>query len=125
MFREVTFLEKGLEQTHLRQRLLANNIANVDTPGYQRQDLSFAQYLRIRKNLTGEVTHAAHLAFPQSPKGIGFNGPGTRGRNDGNNVDIEREMAELVKNSLYAQALSRQTSQYLVNLKRVISEGRR
>lgn len=120
----LALLERALDVASLRQRLLADNIANVETPGYRRKDVSFS--FHFQRALAGKVTHPAHIPIAPLPRDKQvITRQGTLGRNDGNNVDIELEMAELVKNSLYYQALLRQTSQYLVNLKRVISEGRR
>jgi flagellar basal-body rod protein FlgB len=115
--------EQGLSIAAMRQRLLANNIANVDTPGYKRQDVDFSFY--FRQALKGKITNKRHFStnsFTNKQVGMELQ---TKGRNDGNNVDIDVEMAKLAQNTLYYQALVRQTSQYLNNLQQVISEGRR
>ncbi|HHW92296.1 MAG TPA: flagellar basal body rod protein FlgB [Firmicutes bacterium] len=117
-------LEQALDVASYRQRLLSDNIANAETPGYKRKDIAFST--QIKRALAGKVTHPQHIAINSRPVG-----PVTpvvqesTARNDGNNVDIEVEMAELAKNTLYYQGLARQVSQYLANLRMVISEGRR
>ncbi|MDI9567939.1 MAG: flagellar basal body rod protein FlgB [Bacillota bacterium] len=117
-------LEQALDAATYRQRLLADNIANAETPGYKRKDIAFSTHLR--RALAGKVTHPKHIAINSEPGGpVTTLVQESTARNDGNNVDIELEMAELAKNTLYYQGLARQASQYLANLRMVISEGRR
>jgi flagellar basal-body rod protein FlgB len=117
-------LEQALDVASFRQRLLSDNIANAETPGYKRKDIAFSTHLK--RALAGKVTHPRHMAINARPAGsVAFIFQESVARNDGNNVDIEVEMAELAKNTLYYQGLARQVSQYLANLRMVISEGRR
>ncbi len=46
-------------------------------------------------------------------------------RTDGNNVDIDSEMAELAKNNIYYDAVVQQLSRYFSNIKSAVNEGRR
>ncbi|HHY36695.1 MAG TPA: flagellar basal body rod protein FlgB [Firmicutes bacterium] len=126
MVRGSTFrlLEQALDVASLRQRLLADNIANAETPGYKRKDIAFSTH--FRRALAGKLTHPQHIPINSPTAGpAALVVQGTTARNDGNNVDIEVEMAELAKNTLYYQGLARQVTQYLANLRLVISEGRR
>jgi flagellar basal-body rod protein FlgB len=97
-----------------RQRLLASNIANADTPGYVARDMNFAQALR---QATGSLPAARALATSQ-PGHIagGTGGPGgstlgfataSQTSLDGNTVDMDRERASFADNSLRYEATLR------------------
>jgi flagellar basal-body rod protein FlgB len=68
-----------------RQKLVASNIANADTPGYKAKDIDFQfEFLSMIKNGTPNVIEA----------------PGLRVKNDGNNVNMDREARLLSENAL-------------------------
>ncbi len=126
----VSELGFGLDWAAKRQRTIANNIANVDTAGYKRRDVTFPETLtQAAKNQDKELslmrTHERHL-LPSTNEDLSTTvHMGTSHRNDGNNVDIELETAELAKNSLYYNALIERVGGHFRNLRMVISEGRR
>ena len=105
-------LERGLQANVLRGHLIANNIANVDTPGYKRAELSFESQLRravaseTPAKLPTYRTDSRHFDFNRK---IDFRGVeprisveyNTSYRNDGNNVDIDRETVDASKNSMH------------------------
>lgn len=121
-------IELGLDWAAGRQRAIANNLANVDTPGYKREDVAFPEALREAQSsraLTLAVTAPRHLAPAAQESLAVIRDTSTTLRNDGNNVDIEVEAAELAKNALYYNALINRAAGYLASLRFVISEGRR
>jgi flagellar basal-body rod protein FlgB len=80
-----------------RHAVLAGNVANVDTPGYQPLDLARADAPRAPLPL--ERTDAAHLAAPELAGTPGvFEDPGTSVGPDGNAVSLERELAKIDAN---------------------------
>jgi flagellar basal-body rod protein FlgB len=84
-------LEAALRAANLRQTVIANNIANLDTPGYRRQDVQFGDILA--KALQGGNTDVSSL----EPKIIA---PGTTEVNEnGNDVDLDMEVGEMIKAS--------------------------
>ena len=89
-------LEAALRGASLRQTLLTSNLANVNTPGYQRKDVDFHAQLQ-RAQETGA-----------SPESVGFQ-PETDAdrvvRPDGSGVDVDQEAAKLATNALEYQAL--------------------
>lgn len=109
--RTMAILEKGLDAVTLRRDLIANNIANIDTPGYKRAELSFES--QIRRAIASETPHRLE-AYKTNDRHIDFNKKidfrdvqprisveyDTSYRNDGNNVDIDREAAAASKNSM-------------------------
>lgn len=122
-------LEKALSAASLRQKVISNNIANVNTPEYKKSEVAFEDMLQSAINgdkMPMLQTNIRHLS-PQ-PKGIPtpqINVIGnTSIRKDGNNVDIDVEMASLAKNNIYYNAIVHQLSSYYVGLKTVIKEGR-
>ena len=78
-------LEQYLDLVSLRQRLVASNIANADTPGYKTKDIDFE----------AELQHAV-AGIPAMPGEVS----GLTTKNDGNNVDLDREARLLSENAL-------------------------
>jgi len=99
-----------------RQRLIASNIANADTPGYVARDLDFAQALR---RATGTLESARTLAVSQPGHigpGVGAAVSGTADLRyataaqtnlDRNTVDMDRERASFADNSVKYEATLR------------------
>lgn len=110
-----SLLEQGMDYAALRNDVLANNIANVDTPGFKRSEVIFKQ--NVKKVLQKQSDHGTlNLASNrhktnQSVKALISTQPeivemkDTSYRNDGNNVDIDVEMTKLNKNKLFYDAL--------------------
>ena len=105
-----TVLHRALNAASLREQLLVNNIANVDTPGFIRSDIDFNAALREAMNssagsqsgIIGRRTRERHIFIPQ---GGNYGLPSNReewyvARNDENNVSIEVENASRDQNQL-------------------------
>ena len=112
-------LEKTLRFTEARHRRLLDNIANADTPGYRRRDLSAGRFSAelqqaIRAQESGRAGAPSKPFNPEDFDEAELTGKarsilkilerrdsGAEGvlRHDGNNVDIDREMALLVQNA--------------------------
>lgn len=100
-------LAKAVDVTVLRHKVLSQNVANVNTPGYRKLDVSFDDALAKHLERHGE-------------DGVGQLQPTivedttTPARLDGNNVDIDREMMRLNKNTLlnntYLQIVATKTA---------------
>lgn len=122
-------LTQALSASSLRHKVLSNNIANVNTPGFKRSDVVFedklAEAMGGGNRLALTVTNEKHLPG----RSVGF-APSivtdtmTSLRTDGNNVDIDAEMAGVAKNTLYYEAVAQQLGRYFTNLKSAIKEGR-
>lgn len=93
-------LEKALVGASLRQRILANNLANANTPGYKRFDVEF--HGALARQLEATERSKASLAAVELPASRDTQ---SASRIDGNNVDVDGEMASLAENSLDYQAL--------------------
>jgi flagellar basal-body rod protein FlgB len=122
-------LTRGLDAASLRQRVLAHNLANLNTPGFKRSTVSFAETLQQAGNqgrLPMARTHERHLqpgSAADEPRVV--TEKQTARRIDGNNVDLEREMLELVDNQLRYNAYIQQVNSRLDSWRFVINEGRR
>lgn len=126
-------LQDGLNGAATRQQAIANNMANVNTPGYKRQEVSFKDSLRdayINQNNTGVEMQAAHSRHiqdqpskPVSP--VKYEVSDTNMRNDDNNVDPDREMAKQAKNSLYYNGLAQFERKIFSDLNQLVGALRR
>jgi flagellar basal-body rod protein FlgB len=128
-------LQQSLTGLSMRQRATANNIANVDTPGYKAAQVSFEGQLaravdrRLGQGLEVQLasTDPAHLsAGPQQPatlQPVVSELDGMSYRNDGNSVDIEREMALLAETQLRYATLSSLMSRRLAMQRNISRAG--
>ena len=107
----VNNLERALDRTSQRATLLAGNLANVNTPGYQRKDVDFG----IELDEASEQLQSATAPVNPTPVGDLNNA-----RVDGNNVDLEREVDGLAEASVRYQALSQMVASYFSGMKEVI-----
>lgn len=126
-----TVLKKGLDAGSLRQKVIANNIANINTPNFKKSAVVFESLLK--KALGNESLKL----ITSDPKHIGRSAPltelkpevkvneTTSMRTDGNNVDIDEEMTNLAANQIQYQAAARQLSDRYSLLGYVITGGRR
>ena len=101
-------LDQYMTLLSVRQKLVASNIANADTPGYKTQDIDFES----------ELQNAAAGSRP-----LATNVPGLRVKNDGNNVDLDREARLLAENALRFSVASNLLRTQLKNLRAAIEGG--
>jgi flagellar basal-body rod protein FlgB len=103
-------LTRLLDVAQMRHRVIAQNVANVNTPGYRRLDIDFR----------GALAHALAPGAPEAgtvqPQAKIILAPGGAERLDGNNVDMDYEVGQLQKNTLLyrisAQVLAVQVAQW-------------
>ncbi|OUM99499.1 MAG: flagellar basal-body rod protein FlgB [Firmicutes bacterium ZCTH02-B6] len=123
-------LRQALNAVALRQQVTAHNIANVNTPGFRRQSVQFEEQLqraRRRAAVSGATTHPRHLPIgtQAQPAPRVVTDSATVMRNDGNNVDIEREMAVLAAAETQYAALTQVVAARYRMLRSAISQGGR
>jgi flagellar basal-body rod protein FlgB len=92
-----------------RQKLVASNIANADTPGYKTRDIDFQ--FEFLSRIEGAAPHVVEVG-------------GLAGKNDGNNVSIDREARLLSENALRFQLAGGLMKRELRLLKSAIQEGK-
>jgi len=132
MFNNTYVLQKALDASWTKNKVISNNIANVDTPGYKRQKVEFESYLAQavdNKALKGTTTNEKHI-----PVGVGSinrikidvkEDNSTTMRLDGNNIDIDSEMSDLAKNNIMYNVVTEKISGAFRNLRTAINEGRK
>lgn len=124
--RVVDIVHRTMDVTSLRRNVIADNIANSDTPNFKRSTINFeAQLQRAfesqkRPGLEASMTNDKHIPFYQ-PIDYRSVGPKkvldylTESKPNGNNVDIEEEMMLALKNQLnyqlFTQIISDQFNQ--------------
>ncbi len=133
LYNKGNLLEKSLNASWARNDVISQNLANVDTPKYKRKDIAFEELLNDsmgRAKLEGNLTDKRHIAINSSdidkvePAIVDDNSDLSM-RIDGNNVDIDREMANLAKNTIKYNALVQMINSNYSKIKNVIAEGRR
>lgn len=120
----INVLDKAADASWLRNELLSNNIANVDTPDYKRRDVTFESYLMTA--VTGEdnldsVVNNIELSTLNPTTYTEFSGLSYR--YDGNNVDIDTESAELAKNQIRYYNLVDSMTQEFSRIRAVLSKN--
>lgn len=106
-------LERALDVETMRRNVIANNVANVDVPHFKRSEVNFESELRRAimekqdetNKLPAKLTDQRHIPFyvdrdvkSVKPRvNLDYN---TTYRNDGNNVDIEKEIVDASKNQM-------------------------
>lgn len=124
VFKYADVLNKAADASWLRQQTIANNIANVDTPDYKRQDVDFESVLER------ELKHFQYESLDEKIDRVDLKRLGRVSayvdaeeysyRIDGNNVDIDQETAYLAKNQIVYQGLTSAMSQEFGRTKTVI-----
>ena len=123
VFDYIKVLDKAADASWLRNDAIANNIANVDTPGYKRQDVAFESVLQKA------LGHNRYVSMDSKVSAAGKTNLSVRTftdysgfsyRLDGNNVDIENENIMLAENQLKYQGLLTSISQEFTNLQTVM-----
>lgn len=131
-------LESALNVSNVRHRVITNNVANVDTPNFRRSEVIFESYLKnyldkaeqkdigkSKNKLSMSTTNTRHIN-DEKEEDLPFVGAIVKKvnkqtmRTDGNNVDIDIEMADMAKNTIYYQAVAQRVNGYFASLKSVI-----
>ncbi|MGI6586789.1 MAG: flagellar basal body rod protein FlgB [Gracilibacteraceae bacterium] len=121
-------LEKALDAAWMRNEAISNNIANVNTPGFKKYYVRFEEYLndaQAKFQISGAKKDEKFLPIGKdrvisaNPEIVQENF--TSMRRDGNNVDIDVEMAELAKNTIKYNALIAQISKEFSKIKLAIN----
>jgi flagellar basal-body rod protein FlgB len=126
-------LERSLDVGMLRQRTIANNIANIDTPQFKSKQVVFEELLQqelsgAQPRLQAYRTNERHIPFAPLegiPAPQVISNPNAMVQNNGNDVDLEYEMNQLAKNQIWYNGLTQMTAGYFQKLRSVIDGGGR
>ena len=130
--RTMQLLHRTLDLREARQRVIASNIANEETPGYRAADLNFQDSLQAAQRGKGLVTLAVTQGRHIGPRGdsvqrvMGKLGPVPAGDLplDANSVNIELEMAKMSDNAMQYNAAADLLARKFRGLLNAIREGR-
>jgi flagellar basal-body rod protein FlgB len=115
---QLTDLQNALSRTTQRQALLTSNLANVNVPGYKRQDIDFHVALQ------NQVGGPTQTQLDQKDAQAQTASDAVSLRQDGNNVDMETEITGISETDLHYETLTSLATQYFSGLKSVIREGK-
>jgi len=124
IYNYINILDKAADAANLRNELITNNIANVNTPNYKRKDINFESILQAElggeKNLYKAVMSANEDLTTLDPQ-VFTDNSSLSYRLDGNNVDIATEEAYLAENQIKYQALVDLMNQEFARYKSVLT----
>lgn len=119
----VNVLDKAADAAWLRNKAIGNNIANIDTPGYKRQDVDFegalrqalgsVRYQTVDAKVSGIDLSSLNVSTYTDAADFSY-------RLDENNVDIDTEAAELASNQLRYEALMKSMTHEFTALQSVM-----
>ncbi|WP_273831728.1 flagellar basal body rod protein FlgB [Guptibacillus sedimenti] len=124
VFQSIKPLEQALNASMVQQRTITSNISNVDTPNYKRQTVSFQDNLQeATRNLQSYKSNPKHVPFSNEKNSLNpvvKTDQRTVNQSNGNNVDMDIEMAELAKNQLWYNAMVEKTNSQFRDLQTAI-----
>ncbi|MCC9602006.1 flagellar basal body rod protein FlgB [Stieleria sp. JC731] len=115
IFYQIDLLSSAVNASEKTHRVVSQNIANVNTPGYQTKRLDFQKMLELSQGDSSSETSSNSTELPiEMPEGL-------EERLDGNNVNLEQEVAELKKNALAFQSFNQLLASRVATMRRAIS----
>jgi flagellar basal-body rod protein FlgB len=115
-------MQKSLDALWLRQKVISNNIANIDTPGYKSKRVEFENILNNQLTSLNNDQGMNDQLQSIEPQIIEDNKYIMR--EDGNNVDIDAQNIELVRTQIQYEYMTRMISNAISREKYAITEGR-
>lgn len=106
-------LSRYMDLLSARQKLVASNLANIDTPGYKAKDVDFQFELMNIASASADVRQGVHVVDT----------PGLVVKSDGNNVSLDRETRLLAENALRFSVASSLMKSQLKMVESAIKEG--
>lgn len=114
-------LSLALDAAGMRQQAIAHNIANVNTPGYQRISVSFEQRLAALADGAGHMAAPSLANLADLHPSFEYAAPLAAG----SAIELDQEMAQLSENTLHHQALLKALNKHLSLMSIAINEGKR
>ncbi len=122
----INVLDKALDASNLRETVITNNMANINTPGYKRREVDFESLLRqeldnIKWNSLDEKMNDVQLSHLNAGVHFDMQAYGYDYRLDGNNVDVDVENTELASEQLRYQLIADSVTQEFSRLQKAMS----
>ena len=111
---QVGLISGLLRQAELRHQVVSNNIANVNTPGFRSMEITFDKVLAGNDLHNRDVDPAGIRGQIKESRGLSV-------RQDGNNVDIDRELGHLTKNAMHFETYSQLLASKMAMLRSAIT----
>jgi flagellar basal-body rod protein FlgB len=132
VFGPMNMMENALDAAAMRQKVISNNIANINTPGYHSQAVAFEEHLRkAMGDEDADGFNPASLGFSPQEQQLLEIGPGgvanvrpTIHQSSGA-PDIHSEMVSSAKNQIYYETITQRISGYLTAVKYVLDNSGR
>ena len=123
----INVLDKALDASNLRETVITNNLANINTPGYKRREVDFESLLRqeldkIKWNSLDEKMNDVQLSHLNAGVHFDMHAYGYDYRLDGNNVDVDVENTELASEQLRYQLISDSVTQEFSRLQKAMGK---
>lgn len=124
-------LGSSINLRQLRHSLVSGNIANAETPGYKAKKVDFEAALKraieTESIAAKQMVHPDHYSVGHGAisrlKGDVYDNPDVNVSNDGNTVDLEREMAKLAENTILYNATIQLINKKLATMRYAVTEG--
>jgi flagellar basal-body rod protein FlgB len=123
-------LASAIRMRQIRHNVTSGNIANAETPNYHAKKVDFEEALARALNLDGAsamaTSHGDHflMGATGTPTAEIYENPDVAVNNDGNTVDLEREMSALAENSILYKSALQLINKKMAAMKYAISDGR-
>jgi flagellar basal-body rod protein FlgB len=112
-------LQTAGQMRQLKQNVLSANVANVETPGYKAKKVDFEEALKSALNSENS------MALDAGIRADVYDNPEIDVANDGNTVDMEKEMAAMTENNIMYRAVTQMINKKLAALKYAATDGGR
>lgn len=122
-FNTINLYNKALDASLLKNEAITNNIANANTPNYKRETVEFEEVLKRamgNPNMPMTKTNEKHMPLMTNMNPVIIKDSSTSFRKDGNNVNIDTEMAYLAENQIKYETITKQLNSNLKRLRMVM-----
>ena len=122
VFNYVDVITSAADASSLRNKTIANNIANIDTPHYKRQDVSFSANLQqaLKNSKFETLDQQVPSLNTKKLRGVVYtDNEAYSYRLDGNNVDVDTENVYMAQNQVVYQGLTKSLSSQFEHFKAV------
>ncbi|MEF2095475.1 flagellar basal body rod protein FlgB [Peribacillus sp. NPDC096447] len=121
-------LENALDYSNAKQKVISQNIANSDTPNYKAKEVDKIQSFKgeLESSLESYRTDERHFTFKSEGRHASHivTQKNVRYNNNGNSVDVDKEMTDLAANQIYYNAVTDRLSGKFQSLQNVIRGGK-
>lgn len=115
----------ALDAATMRQQAIAQNIANVNTPGYQRMSVSFESHLAALKDSSGHLKPRSLASLSDFRPRLELAEAQVVGNQAEQKIALDQELVKLSENTLQHQALLKMMTKHFSVLSSAINEGKR